>query len=199
MIDNTLYDAFGQRQVSTIYKAQNQYHVVMEVEPQVLAIARHAARHLRQHLRRIGNRLRNNERRDRYSHDEIQLNDDKRLRHRHKLGPQRFAQFHFQCRQGIGVGRRGGFDQQGSHGPAGGVLALQAASGTMASLLVETAAPADADPLPTLEMELSEALRAELVAMAEALVVVELDFVVTVPITAFVVSEPVADPPEVLT
>jgi multidrug efflux pump len=33
-IDNTLYDAFGQRQVSTIYKAQNQYHVIMEVAPQ---------------------------------------------------------------------------------------------------------------------------------------------------------------------
>jgi multidrug efflux pump len=33
-IDNTLYDAFGQRQVSTIYKDQNQYHVVMEVEPE---------------------------------------------------------------------------------------------------------------------------------------------------------------------
>ena len=32
-IDNTLYDAFGQRQVSTIYKAQSQYHVVMEVAP----------------------------------------------------------------------------------------------------------------------------------------------------------------------
>ena len=32
-IDNTLYDAFGQRQVSTIYSAQNQYHVVMEVAP----------------------------------------------------------------------------------------------------------------------------------------------------------------------
>ena len=32
-IDNTLYDAFGQRQVSTIYNAQNQYHVIMEVEP----------------------------------------------------------------------------------------------------------------------------------------------------------------------
>ena len=29
-IDNTLYDAFGQRQVSTIYDSQNQYHVVME-------------------------------------------------------------------------------------------------------------------------------------------------------------------------
>src|SRR5205085_5363718 len=33
-IDNTLYDAFGQRQVSTIYKDLNQYHVVMEVAPQ---------------------------------------------------------------------------------------------------------------------------------------------------------------------
>src|SRR5258706_12789007 len=32
-IDNTLYDAFGQRQVSTIYVARNQYHVVMEVAP----------------------------------------------------------------------------------------------------------------------------------------------------------------------
>jgi multidrug efflux pump len=32
-IDNTLYDAFGQRQVSTIYKDLNQYHVVMEVAP----------------------------------------------------------------------------------------------------------------------------------------------------------------------
>src|SRR6202035_5421623 len=33
-IDNTLYDAFGQRQVSTIYNALNQYHVIMEVAPQ---------------------------------------------------------------------------------------------------------------------------------------------------------------------
>jgi multidrug efflux pump len=32
-IDNTLYDAFGQRQVSTIYSARNQYHVVMEAAP----------------------------------------------------------------------------------------------------------------------------------------------------------------------
>jgi len=31
-IDNTLYDAFGQRQVSTIYTGLNQYHVVMEVD-----------------------------------------------------------------------------------------------------------------------------------------------------------------------
>ncbi len=32
-IDNTLYDAFGQRQVSVIYMPRNQYHVVMEVAP----------------------------------------------------------------------------------------------------------------------------------------------------------------------
>ena len=43
-IDNTLYDAFGQRDVSTIYNALNQYHVVMEVAPQILAEPRHAAR-----------------------------------------------------------------------------------------------------------------------------------------------------------
>jgi multidrug efflux pump len=33
-IDNTLYDAFGQRQISTIYTELNQYHVVMEVAPE---------------------------------------------------------------------------------------------------------------------------------------------------------------------
>ena len=33
-IDNTLYEAFGQAQVSTMYTALNQYHVVMEVAPQ---------------------------------------------------------------------------------------------------------------------------------------------------------------------
>ncbi|QBR00910.1 efflux RND transporter permease subunit [Paraburkholderia pallida] len=33
-IDNALYDAFGQRQVSTIYKSANQYHVVMELAPE---------------------------------------------------------------------------------------------------------------------------------------------------------------------
>jgi multidrug efflux pump len=33
-VDNTLYDAFGQRQVSTIYNPLNQYHVIMEVAPQ---------------------------------------------------------------------------------------------------------------------------------------------------------------------
>jgi multidrug efflux pump len=33
LIDDTLYDAFGQRQVSTIYTQLNQYHVVLEVLP----------------------------------------------------------------------------------------------------------------------------------------------------------------------
>ncbi len=33
-VDNALYDAFGQRQVATIYDALNQYHVVMEAMPQ---------------------------------------------------------------------------------------------------------------------------------------------------------------------
>jgi multidrug efflux pump len=32
-VDNNLYDAFGQRQVSVIYKDLNQYHVIMEVAP----------------------------------------------------------------------------------------------------------------------------------------------------------------------
>jgi hydrophobe/amphiphile efflux-1 (HAE1) family protein len=33
-IDNTLYDAFGQREVSTMYRTMNQYFVVMEIDPQ---------------------------------------------------------------------------------------------------------------------------------------------------------------------
>ena len=33
-IDDALYDAFGQRQVSTIYTQTNQFHVILEVEPQ---------------------------------------------------------------------------------------------------------------------------------------------------------------------
>src|SRR5262250_505431 len=34
LIDDTLYDAFGQRQVSNIYTPLNQYHVILEVPPQ---------------------------------------------------------------------------------------------------------------------------------------------------------------------
>jgi multidrug efflux pump len=34
LVDNTLYDAFGQRQVSTMYTSLNQYHIIMEAAPQ---------------------------------------------------------------------------------------------------------------------------------------------------------------------
>ena len=33
-VDNTLYDAYGQRQINTLYTQLNQYHVVMETQPQ---------------------------------------------------------------------------------------------------------------------------------------------------------------------
>src|SRR6202012_4928553 len=33
MIDNTLYDAFGQRQVSIMFTQLNQYRVILEVDP----------------------------------------------------------------------------------------------------------------------------------------------------------------------
>ena len=36
-IDNTLYDAFGQRQISTMYTQLNQYHVILESDPSVQA------------------------------------------------------------------------------------------------------------------------------------------------------------------
>ena len=36
-IDDALYDAFGQRQVSTIYTQTNQFHVILEVAPQLSA------------------------------------------------------------------------------------------------------------------------------------------------------------------
>jgi multidrug efflux pump len=34
-IDNTLYDAFGQRQINTLYTQLNQYHVILEVDPRM--------------------------------------------------------------------------------------------------------------------------------------------------------------------
>ena len=55
-IDNTLYDAFGQRQVSTIYSAQNQYHVVMEVAPRYWQSPDDVEGHLGQHVGRVGQR-----------------------------------------------------------------------------------------------------------------------------------------------
>ena len=34
LIDETLYDAFGQRQVATMYTSTNQYKVILEVKPE---------------------------------------------------------------------------------------------------------------------------------------------------------------------
>ena len=48
-IDSTLYQAFGQAQVSTMFKELNQYHVVMEVAPKYLAKPGKFKRHLSHH------------------------------------------------------------------------------------------------------------------------------------------------------
>ena len=32
-VDNALYDAFGQRQINTLYTQVNQYHVILETDP----------------------------------------------------------------------------------------------------------------------------------------------------------------------
>ena len=48
-IDNTLYDAFGQRQISTMFTQLNQYHVVLEVDPSFSDESRDAGRHLPDH------------------------------------------------------------------------------------------------------------------------------------------------------
>ena len=100
---------------------------------------------------------------------------------------------------------------------------VKAASGIIVSTLVLTDGADEAVPLPVFANELVAALRAELLAMLAAVAVpddaaeaeavepvllllelvldLELDVVpaVTVPITALVVSEPLAEPPAVLT
>ena len=43
-IDNTLYDAYGQRQISTMYTQLNQYHVILETDPSVPAKSRASCR-----------------------------------------------------------------------------------------------------------------------------------------------------------
>ncbi len=80
---------------------------------------------------------------------------------------------------------------------------MKAANGTIVSLLVLTAAPDDALPLPVLANALVAALRAELLAMVAAVVAL-LDVLAvlppveaaTVPTTALVVSVPLAVPPD---
>ena len=64
-IDNTLYDAFGQRQVRPSTIALNQYHVVMEVAPQFWQSPDTLEGHLCQHLGRRGRRRAGDQRRRR--------------------------------------------------------------------------------------------------------------------------------------
>ena len=47
MIDETLYDAFGQRQISTMYTQLNQYHVILETMPSVSEETQRVGRYLR--------------------------------------------------------------------------------------------------------------------------------------------------------
>ena len=53
-IDNTLYDAFGQRQINTLYTQLNQYHVILETDPRVAAGSREAGRSLHPVERFVG-------------------------------------------------------------------------------------------------------------------------------------------------
>ncbi len=50
-IDQTLYDAYGQRQVSTMFTQLNQYHVVLEVKPDFHQNADRSARSVHSHRR----------------------------------------------------------------------------------------------------------------------------------------------------
>ena len=52
LLDNTLYDAFGQRPVSVMYTALNQYQVIMEARAAVLGNAGGPQGHLRQIIQR---------------------------------------------------------------------------------------------------------------------------------------------------
>ena len=53
-IDNTLYDAFGQRQINTMYTQLNQYHVILEVEPAIPARPGQAAQDVHPGERVVG-------------------------------------------------------------------------------------------------------------------------------------------------
>ena len=52
MIDDALYNAFGQRQISTMYTQLNQYHVILEVDPDFRELAQRHQQHLPAH--RVG-------------------------------------------------------------------------------------------------------------------------------------------------
>ena len=120
-IDNTLYDAFGQRQVSTIYSAQNQYHVVMEVEPRYWQ----SSEMLKEiYVSTSGGSASGTEfdkRRGRHSNGTYQHSNERRRRgqHRQQLRAQCGNQCACQHRQGERFVRRCRQHQPGDHGAIG--------------------------------------------------------------------------------
>ena len=129
-IDNTLYDAFGQRQVSTIYSALNQYHVVMEVAPRYWQSPETLKDIYVSYRRRQCQRNRDDKRRGRNGRC-----DDKHEpehghggcgRHRQQFFAQRGDQCLGQHRQGQRLFGCGGEHQPGDDGPARRVHPLRA-------------------------------------------------------------------------
>ena len=57
VIDDTLYDAFGQRQVTQYFTQLNPYHVVLEVEPELAGRTRRAREDLSQVARPTGQQV----------------------------------------------------------------------------------------------------------------------------------------------
>ncbi len=137
-IDNTLYDSFGQRQVSVIYQAQNQYHVVMEIDPRNTQRPELIEQRLRLHGGRPGARHghdqragRHRRRQNRGSGNALHIIDqrsDRRRRgdrRRHGLRPQRFDQCARRGRQRHGLDGLLGQHQSGVHGAAADRRELQ--------------------------------------------------------------------------
>ena len=118
-IDNTLYDAFGQRQVSTIYNALNQYHVVMEVGAALLAGPRDRCATLCLDLGRqsLGHAV------DQYRRGGFYSAPTRGDQHdggdaRRRFGAQPRHQLARRQRPFQRLGRRGGVDVAGDDGPA---------------------------------------------------------------------------------
>ncbi len=142
-IDNTLYDAFGQRQVSVIYSAINQYHVVMEIDPRytqypdslrdvyVSISGRYAPRHFDHQCTGRDGHSGNNGRHRRHLTWRCHPRPAPHHRPQHQAQPLRqlgerdcSAQRGNQCarqhRSRFDVRRSGGFHHEGDHDSAGG-------------------------------------------------------------------------------
>ncbi len=129
-IDNTLYDAFGQRQVSTIYSAINQYHVVMEIDPRYTQYPASLARNLRIDLGRRRARHGDHERAGRHCRGDNRVkvcddNHDCRRDGQQQFGAQCRDQRAGQCRPRQRLLRRRRLDIGRDHGAARGAQPLQ--------------------------------------------------------------------------